>query len=92
MSQRQAAWTSVGEYQQRRKAYERQQQLEWERCRWMAFSIFSPFLGKNKPRTPAQWVKFPWEQGQSAPMIAIDESQQKALNDLFMDFQKQKHI
>jgi hypothetical protein len=86
LSQKQAAWTSVGEYLQRREAYEKQQQLEWERSRWIAYSIFSPFLGKNRPRTPLQWVKFPWENQQKRPMITIDESQQKALNDLFVDF------
>ena len=90
MTQRQAAWTSVGEYLQRREAYERQQQLEWERCRWMAWSIFSPFVGKNRPRTPAQWVKFPWEHSKSAPMIKINESQIMTLNDIFNDFTNRK--
>ena len=90
MTQRQAALTSVGEYQQKREAYERQQQLEWERSRWIAYSIFSPFLGKNKPRTPQQWVKFPWEHKQTAPMVAIDESQLKALDDIFIDFSNRK--
>lgn len=57
----------------------------------MAYSIFSPFLGKNKPRTPMQWVKFPWEQKkQTAPMVTINESQIKTLNDIFIDFQKKK--
>lgn len=90
MTQRQAALTSVGEYLQRREAFEKQQQLEWERCRWMAHSIFSPFLGKNKPRTPQQWVKFPWERKQTAPMIEITETQVEALNNIFKDFQKNK--
>jgi hypothetical protein len=90
MSQKQAAWTSVGEYLQRREAHDKQQQLEWERSRWIAYSIFSPFLGKNKPRTPAQWVKFPWEHPNKAPMIAINECQLKTLNDIFIDFQKKK--
>ena len=88
MTQRQAAWVSVGEYKQRREAYERQQQLEWERCRWMAWSIFSPFVGKNRPKTPQQWVKFPWECVRSAPMIQITESQETALNNILTDFYK----
>jgi hypothetical protein len=91
MSQKQAAWTSVGEFLQRREAHEKGQQLEWERSRWIAYSIFSPFLGKNKPRTPQQWVKFPWEhKTQTAPMVTINESQIKTLNDIFIDFQKKK--
>ena len=90
MTQRQAAWTSVGEYLQRREAYEKQQQLEWERCRWMAWSIFTPFVGKNAPKTPIQWVRFPWENNKLAPMIEITESQTKALNDIFDDFNKRQ--
>ena len=91
MSQRQAAWTSVGEYFQRREAYEKRQQLEWEQCRWVAYSIFSPFLGKNRPSTPDRWVQFPWERHRHiAPMITIDESQRKALNDIYIDFHKKR--
>lgn len=90
MSQKKAAWTSVGEYLQRREAYEKQQQLEWERSRWIAYSIFSPFLGKNKPRTPQQWVKFPWENKPAAPMIEITESEHKALDDIFIEFKNRK--
>ena len=90
MSQKEAALTSVGEYFLRRKGYERQQQLEWERCRWMAFSIFSPFVGKNKPRTPMQWIKFPWEKQITTPMIPINEFQIKTLNEIFIDFKNRK--
>lgn len=90
MSQKQAAWISVGEYLQRREAHEKQQQLEWERSRWIAYSIFCPFLGKNKPKTPQQWVRFPWEHKQTAPMVAIDESQLKALDNIFIDFSTRK--
>jgi hypothetical protein len=91
MTQRQAALTSVGEYLQRREGYEKQQQLEWARCRWMAWGIFSPFVGKNKPRTPAQWVKFPWERNQPTPMIEITESDIMTLNDIFNDFAQRKN-
>ena len=90
MTQRQAALTSVGEYMQRREGYERQQQLEWERDRWLAWSIFSPFVGKNRPKTPQQWVKFPWESSQPTHMIEITESDCMTLNDIFKDFQSKK--
>ena len=90
MSQKQAAWTSVGEYFQLRDAYEKKQQLEWERCRWMAWAIFSPFVGKNRPRTPMQWMRFPWERNQQAEMVDINETQEDALNNIFNDFQKKK--
>ena len=86
MTQRQAALTSVGEYLQRREGFEKAQQLEWEKCRWVAWGIFSHFVGKNRPRTPQQWVKFPWEHTAPAPMIEITESDEKTLNDIFNDF------
>ena len=91
MSQKQAAETSVGEYLQRREAYEKQQQQEWERSRWMAYCIVSPFMGKNKPRTPMQWVKFPWESHHTSPMVRISEPQQMALDDIFKDFSMRKN-
>lgn len=94
MTQRQAALTSVGEYLQRREGWEKQQQLEWEKCRWVAWGVFSPFVGKNRPRTPDQWVKFPWEQKHKpTPMIEINESETMTLNDIFNDFfeRKNKH-
>lgn len=90
MTQRQAAWTSVGEYLQRRDAFDKEQQLEWERSRWMAYNIISPFLGKSKPRTPSQWIKFPWETSDPAKMVEITESQTMALNNIFNDFAARK--
>lgn len=90
MTERQAAFTSVGEFIKRRDAYEKQQQLEWERCRWVAWGIFSHFVGKNRPRTPMQWVKFPWEYVEPTPMIEITESDIVTLNDIFNDFLKRK--
>jgi hypothetical protein len=60
----------------------------------VAWGIFSPFVGKNRPRTPDQWVKFPWEQKHKpTPMIEINESETMTLNDIFNDFfeRKNKH-
>lgn len=90
MTQRQAAMTSVGEYLQRREAFERLQQIEWERSRWMAWSIFTPFVGKKAPKSPVLWVRFPWEEKKSTPMVHIDDSQLSALNNIFNDFQNRK--
>lgn len=86
MTQRQAALTSVGEYLQRREAFERSQQSEWEKCRWVAWSIINPFLGKNKPKNPLQWVRFPWEEKSYTPMAEINENQIKTLDYIFKDF------
>lgn len=90
MSQRQAAWVSVGEFYQRRNAFDQLQQMEWERSRWMAWSITSPFLGKNRPKTPQQWVRFPWERQEPRKMVKIEPSQMLSLDDLFNDFQNRK--
>lgn len=90
MTQQQAGWVSAGEYIQRREGYEKRQQQEWERSRWLAWSITSPFLGKNRPKTPQQWVRFPWEKQQPHIMVKIEESQIMTLNDLFIDFKKRK--
>lgn len=87
MTQRQAGMTSVEEFHIRLSEYERREQREWERARWVAWSIFSPFVGKNKPRTPQQWVKFHWERGkkQGNP-IEISSGQVATLNDIYNDF------
>lgn len=92
MTQRQAAWTSVGEFLQRKEGYEKIQQLEWERQRWLAWSIITPFLGKNKPRTPQQFARFPWESVEAHKMIAIDESQITALNEIYKQFEQHKKV
>ena len=57
----------------------------------MAWGIFSPFVGKNRPRTPIQWVKFPWEYKEPTPMIEITESETKALDNIFNDFVQRKN-
>lgn len=87
MTQRQAGMASAEEFHIRLSEYERREQHEWERARWVAWSIFSPFVGKNKPRTPQQWVKFPWEKGkkQGKP-IEISSGQVATLNDIYNDF------
>lgn len=90
MTERQAAMTSVREFQLRVNGYKEKQQLEWERARWSAFSIFSPFV-KNGPRTPKQWMRFPWEQPDVVKAVKIDSEQENTLNNLYMDFMSSKN-
>lgn len=85
MTERQAAMTSVREYLLRLKAYREKQQMEWERCRWHAFSIISPFLKKG-PKTPKQWVRFAWEQPDVVKIVKVDNNQEDILNNLYKDF------
>lgn len=91
MTQRQAAWTSVGEFLQRKEGYEKIQQLEWERQRWLAWSIITPFLGKNKPRTPQQFARFPWEKIEHKKMISISEQQASNLDEILNKFKRNKN-
>lgn len=90
MTERQAAMTGVREYNHRLKAHQAMQQAEWERARWMAFSIFSPFVGKKGPKTASDWVRFPWEKPKEMKVVHIDENKGKSLNKLYMDFMSRK--
>lgn len=90
MTERQAAMTSIREFQMRMKAYRERQQVEWERARWTAFSIFSPFV-KNGPKTPKAWVRFPWEVPDQARTVVIDEGKSNVLNKLYLDFMSRKN-
>lgn len=89
MTERQAAMTGMREFMHRLNAHREQQQVEWERARWMAFSIFSPFV-KNGPKTAKQWVRFPWEK-ETVKVVHIDEKKADTLNKLYMDFMSRKN-
>ena len=90
MTEREAAMTSMREFMNRMNGYKEKQQVEWERARWMAFSIFSPFV-KNGPRTPDAWFRFPWEKPKVAKVVKIDTIQEDILNNLYMDFMSKKN-
>ena len=91
MTERQAAMTGMREFLHRMNAHRERQQVEWERARWMAFSIFSPFVGKNGPKSANQWVRFPWEQPKVVKAVRIDNNQEESLNKLYMDFMSRKN-
>lgn len=90
MNEKEAAMTSMREFLHRLKSYQNQQQLEWERARWVAYSIFSPFI-KNGPKTVRQWVRFPWEKQDIVKAVSIDSNQEESLNKLYMDFMSRKN-
>lgn len=85
MSERQAAITSVKEYNCLLRAFQEKQQAEWEKARWTAYSIFSPFV-KNGPKTPKAWVRFPWEQSDVVRVVKINQQQENRLNELYRHF------
>lgn len=90
MTERQAAMTSMREFELRMAGYREQQQVEWERARWTAFSIFSPFI-KNGPKTPDAWVRFPWEKPKVAKVVKIDDESIYKLNNIYTDFMSRKN-
>ena len=90
MTEREAAMTSIREFQLRMNGYKEHQQVEWDRARWTAFSIFSPFV-QNGPKTPKAWVRFPWEQPEVVKVVKIGTIQENRLNDLYMDFMSTKN-
>jgi hypothetical protein len=90
MTEREAAMTSIREFQLRMNGYKEHQQVEWDRARWTAFSIFTPFV-KNGPKTPKAWVRFPWEQPEVVKVVRIGTIQGNRLNDLYMDFMSTKN-
>lgn len=91
MTIRQAALTSMREYALRLKGHNDRQQAEWERSRWVAFSVFSPFV-KRGPKTPEQWCRFPWEKSkQTRKAVKIDDETVAALNEIYADFMARKN-
>ena len=62
MTQKQAALTSMGEYQQRLKGKEEERREAWELARWEIFHTYliAPFL-KRRPSKATDIATFPWE-------------------------------
>ena len=67
---REAAMTSLAEYEMLMEGHNRRMQNEWERTRWMVFMEWSisPNL-KRRPRTPQDVVRFPWEEQKTAEVV-----------------------
>ena len=59
---KEAAMTSLEEYELLVEGHNRKEQEEWERTRWMVFMEWSisPNL-KRRPHTPQDVIRFPWE-------------------------------
>ena len=59
---KEAAMTSLEEYELLVEGHNRKEQEEWEMTRWMVFMEWSisPNL-KRRPHTPQDVIRFPWE-------------------------------
>ena len=102
MTQKQAAMTGMTEYQQRLKGWERGQQEEWERARWLAWHQYnlSPFLKDGqRPKTAKDLQAFPWEEGggkkltkkQARKRAKITDAERAALDAIMKDFYTRKY-
>lgn len=69
---REAAMTSLEEFNLLMEGHNGKVQEEWERTRWQVFMqwAISPNL-KKRPRTPQDIVRFPWEKN-DAPVVDVE--------------------
>lgn len=79
----------MDEYLALHDAVEKQQQVMWEIARWEQFNqiAISPYIKKaNKPKSPAAFVKFPWDvvDHESKEVLTLTEEQVARLNRIMM--------
>jgi hypothetical protein len=64
-----------------------EERLSWEKARWQCFIMMRmhPYM-KQKPNTPQEWIRFPWEQ-EHPDLEQVDckvsEDEQERLKDIF---------
>lgn len=84
---KEAALTSLEEYELLVEGHNKAEQEEWERTRWMVFMQWSisPNL-KRRPHTPIDVIRFPWEKETTADVKEIEpltENEIMKLCDIF---------
>lgn len=99
MTERQAAETSMHEYQLRLKGKEREIQREWELTRWQTWQMMRPNFKKgSEPKTPQAFVRFPWEQPEAdearekMERSRVTEAQAAVLNRIFDEIHKRNQV
>lgn len=70
---KEAALTSLKEYELIAEGHKKTAQEEWERVRWEVFMgwAVSPNL-KRRPKTPQDVIRFPWEKEASADVKEVE--------------------
>ena len=70
---KEAALTSLEEYELLVEGHNKAEQEEWERTRWMVFMQWSisPNL-KRRPHTPIDVIRFPWEKETTTEVKEIE--------------------
>ena len=84
---KEAALTSLEEYELLVEGHNKAEQEEWERTRWMVFMQWSisPNL-KRRPHTPIDVIRFPWEKETTTEVKEIEpltENEIMKLCDIF---------
>jgi hypothetical protein len=84
---KEAALTSLEEYELLAEGHNKAEQEEWERTRWMVFMQWSisPNL-KRRPHAPIDVIRFPWEKETTTEVKEIEpltENEIMKLCDIF---------
>lgn len=83
----------MDEYRLRAEGKAEEERHEWERARWQMYMVVQmhPYL-KQKPKTPQEWVKFPWEIEKPQEGINWQTSEEEAqrVREIFKHY-KEKH-
>lgn len=83
---------TVREFNLRRKGEDEREKIAWERARWQMYLVMQMHPNikpHNKPKTPTEWVRFPWERPAeiAAEKVEVTEEQIQQLNALKLAFQ-----
>ena len=90
MTREAAAWCSFEEYKMRVEGMQQAERQEWERARWQVFMMMRmhPYM-KQKPSTPQDFVRFPWEYEQKNVIpqdIHTSEDEVSRLKEIFTQY------
>jgi hypothetical protein len=91
---REAALTSLEEFNLLAEGFTQNQRETWERERWRVYMdwAISPNL-KRRPRTPQDVVRFPWEIEQTAEALHYEPLTEAEINEISKIFNiERKHI
>lgn len=80
---KEAAMTSLEEYELRVEGFNRGKQEKWEEMRWQVFMEWSisPNL-KRKPHTPQDVIRFPWEKEKVAEVKGYEPLTENEIQEL----------
>ena len=96
MTEREAGFTTLREFNIKVKAKREAEQAKWERARWQMFIALQmqPFIKPHsKPKTAQSWIQFPWERvvkEVSKEDCRVTENEVEQLNILLQKFKDRR--